>query len=111
MNTTQLLEDKSIKATQKRDQISDAIENRIITVSEIKIYTIDDKGAGIILEAMEAVSRKRGSAYALGRIILIPEYANSKLFDMLTALAEQETENGVKNQYLAGLKKAKKLLK
>jgi hypothetical protein len=50
-----------------------------------------------------------GSAYALGRIIMISQYANSKLFDILSDLCEQEEENGVKNQYLNGLKKAKKL--
>jgi hypothetical protein len=50
-----------------------------------------------------------GSGYALGRIILIPQYANSDLYGQLTAIAEAEQENGVKNQYLAGLKKAKKI--
>lgn len=50
-----------------------------------------------------------GSAYALGRIIAIPKYANSKLFDDVTSLSEAEQENGVKNQYLSGLKKAKKI--
>jgi len=50
-----------------------------------------------------------GSGYALGRIITIPQYAKSDLFDKLVAISEMEQENGVKNQYLAGLKKAKKL--
>ncbi|MCL1972660.1 MAG: hypothetical protein FWG57_06705 [Endomicrobia bacterium] len=49
------------------------------------------------------------SAYALARIIQIPKYANSKLFDVLTDLCGKEKENGVKNQLLNGLKKAKKL--
>ena len=173
MNINQLLADKSIKATQKREQISNAIESKIVTVEEIKVVATDDKGIGIILEAMEAVSRNNpevasidwlnyacvhilsnantvkreasrivgnigglfpddlaeaiqnlldntkdestvvrwGSAYALGRIILIPQYANSNLFELLTVLAEQETENGVKNQYLNGLKKAKRFRK
>ena len=173
MDINHLLEDKSIKTAQKRDQISDAFENGTITVSNMKTYVIDDKGVGIILEAMEAVSRKNpeasdiewldyagkhilsssntvkrealrvvgniahlfpdslfdvvqtllkntnndgtvvrwGSAYALGRIILIPQYANSDLFDTLVDLAEQETENGVKSQYLTGLKKANRLRK
>ena len=52
-----------------------------------------------------------GSAYALGRIVGIPEFANGQLFDVLAGLAERETENGVKNQYLNGLKKAKQLRK
>ena len=173
MNINQLLEDKSINAIQKRKQISKAIESNLLTLVEIKTVDIDDKGVGIILEAMEALSRlnseiadiewlnyacthilsnsntvKReasrvvgnvahlfpdslsdtvekllknanndgtvvrwGSAYALGRIILIPQYANNNLFDTLVNLAEQETENGVKNQYLTGIKKAKRLRK
>ncbi len=50
-----------------------------------------------------------GSAYALARIIQIPQYANSELFDILLNLSEREQENGVKNQLLNGLKKAKKI--
>ena len=173
MDINHLLKDKSTKATQKREQISNAIESNQVTLGKIKTVDIDDKGVGIILEAMEAVSRlnaeiadiewlnyagahiasnsntvKReasrvvgniaylfpdslsdtvqkllkninndstvvrwGSAYALGRIILIPRYANSELFDMLVDLVEQETQNGVKNQYLTGIKKAKQLRK
>ena len=173
MNIPHLLSDKSIKASQKREQISNSIENNNITIEEIKKFTTDDKGIGTILEAMEALSQKNpeiadiewlnyacanilsksntvkreasrvagniahlfpdsiaetirnllkntkdestvvrwGSAYALGRIILISQYANSVLFDKLVDLAENEIENGVKNQYLSGLKKAKKLLK
>ena len=49
-----------------------------------------------------------GSAYALSKIILIPRYAKSNLYDVLTELAEKEQDNAVKNQYLNGLKKAKK---
>jgi len=49
------------------------------------------------------------AAYALGRIVATPKYANSDLFDKVTKLAESETENGIKKQYLAGLKKAIKL--
>jgi len=171
MDIVQLLADQSLKAIQKREQIAGALEHNQITAGELNTYAIDDKGTGIILEAMEAVSRKNpaladadwlnyagshilstanalkreasrvvgniahvfpdqlggavqnllkntadagtvvrwGSAYALGRIVLIPRYANSDLFDTLAGLAERETENGVKNQYLAGLKKAKKL--
>ena len=48
------------------------------------------------------------AAYALGRIVALPEYANSDLFDTVTKLAAAETDNGIKNQYLAGLKKAEK---
>jgi len=52
-----------------------------------------------------------GSAYALAKIIQIPKYANSEFYDILNKLCEQEQENGVKNQLLCGLKKAKKLKK
>ena len=50
-----------------------------------------------------------GSAYAFGRIVAIPQYAKSDLFNVVTGLYEQENDNGVKNQYLGGLKKARKL--
>jgi hypothetical protein len=173
MDILALLNDKSIKSTEKREQIAKAIIIGSITVKDLKTYEFDEKKAGIVLEAMESISRdnlgvidkewlnyaesyissssnslKReasrvvgniahlfpdslddaikmlmdntkndgtvvrwGSAYALGRIILIPKYTNGKLFDVLTDLAERETENGVKNQYLGGLKKANKLRK
>ena len=48
-------------------------------------------------------------AYALGKIITIPKYAKSDLYDKLVAIAEKEQMNGNKNQYLNGLKKANKL--
>ena len=48
-------------------------------------------------------------AYALGKIIAVPKYAQSDLYDKLTALAGKEQMNGNKNQYLNGLKKADKL--
>lgn len=163
MNIAELLSDKSIKALEKREQIVEAIRSGIITIHEISELDLGDKKIGVILEAMEAVSRtspelsdaswltyaepyissssnslKReasrvvgniahlfpdsldrainrllentnndgtvvrwGSAYALGRIVLIPQYANSDLFDIVSSLAEEETENGVKKQYLA----------
>lgn len=49
-----------------------------------------------------------GSAYALGKIIVLPRYACSKLFDTLALVCEQESENGVKNQYVKALGKAEK---
>jgi len=52
-----------------------------------------------------------GSAYALARIIQIPKYANNELYDVIEDLCEQETDNGVKNQFVNGLKKAKKIRK
>lgn len=50
-----------------------------------------------------------GSAYALGKIVQIPQFANSNLYLQVTTLSDEVKENGVKNQYLNGLKKAKKL--
>jgi len=47
------------------------------------------------------------SAYALGRIIAIPKYAESELFDVVSDLYEREKDNGIRNRYLSGLKKAR----
>ena len=47
-------------------------------------------------------------AYALARIVCLPEYAVTPLFNLVTDLSEKEKDNGVKNQYIGGLKKAKK---
>lgn len=49
------------------------------------------------------------SAYALSRIVLIPQYARGPLFEQISRLCEKEQENGVKNQYKKALKKAEKL--
>lgn len=49
------------------------------------------------------------SAYALSKIVIIPQYANSKLFDKLTEICNHEEESGVKNQYVKALKKASKV--
>jgi HEAT repeat protein len=49
------------------------------------------------------------SAYALSRIVRIPRYANSELYDTLKGLSEREHDNGIRNQLLNGLKKAEKL--
>jgi xylose isomerase len=51
------------------------------------------------------------SGYSLGRIVQIPKFANSDLFEMLSIIAENEQESGVKNQYLKGLKQAVKMRK
>ncbi|MCI6990530.1 MAG: HEAT repeat domain-containing protein [Clostridiales bacterium] len=48
------------------------------------------------------------SAYALSRIIVIPQYAKSPLFEQLSDLCAKENESGVKNQYIKALKKQKK---
>ena len=49
------------------------------------------------------------SGYSLGRIIQIPKFAKSDLFEILSKISENEQDNGVKNQYLVGLKKANKI--
>lgn len=49
------------------------------------------------------------SAYALSRILLIPHYAKSPLFEQVSDLYSEEKENGVKNQYSKALKKAAKI--
>jgi len=49
------------------------------------------------------------SGYSLGRIIQIPKFAKSDLFETLVIIAENEQDNGVKNQYVKGLKKASKI--
>lgn len=48
------------------------------------------------------------SAYALSRIIVIPQYAKSPLYEQVFDLCTKEQENGVKNQYVKALKKAAK---
>lgn len=50
-----------------------------------------------------------GSAYALSHIIVIPQYAESPLFEQISDLCAREEEKGVKNQYIKALKKAEKI--
>lgn len=146
MDIINLLNDKTVKPIEKRENLAESIRMKWITIDEIKsLDGLDEKKSGIILEAMEAVTRnspecadldwlkfaqeyitspsnsvKReasrivgniahlfpddlataiekllentinngtvirwGSAYALGRIVLIPQYANSDLFDIV----------------------------
>ena len=49
------------------------------------------------------------SAYALSRIVIIPQYASGPLFEQISDLYEKEKETGVKNQYGKALKKAQKI--
>lgn len=49
------------------------------------------------------------SAYALSRIVIIPQYARGPLFEQVSLLYEKEKESGVKNQYGTALKKAGKI--
>ena len=49
-----------------------------------------------------------GSAYALSRIILLEEYRNTDLYEVLVTICDNEQENGVRNQYIKAFKKIKK---
>ena len=49
------------------------------------------------------------SAYALSRIIIIPVYAQSELYNTLLKIYEKEAESGVRGQYQNGLLKAEKI--
>lgn len=49
------------------------------------------------------------AAYALSRIVVLPNYAKSDLYDTLVAIEAKEEEPGVKSQYTKALKKAAKL--
>ncbi len=75
----------------------------------------DDLGVAIprLIENMsdDGTVVRWSSAYALARVVAIPQYANSELYETLTTLSEQEHNNGVKNQLLGGLKKAGRLRK
>ena len=48
------------------------------------------------------------AAYALSRIIILPEYANSKLYNQLVEICEKEEKNSIKNIYLKAFQKLKK---
>lgn len=173
MNILIMLNDKSLKAIEKREIIIKALEEKNITIKEIAglLNETDEKKSAIIFEAIEAVtssnaqiaeiewlrlaveyilspsnsikreasrivgnishkfpndlekaieklllnSKDQGtvvrwsSAYALSKIIVIPQYANSELFDKLTEICNHEDESGVKNQYVKALKKASRV--
>lgn len=51
------------------------------------------------------------SAYALSRIIILPNFAKSALYEKVLALCETEEDSGVRNQYVKALKKAERLRK
>lgn len=173
MDILTVLNDKSMKSTEKREIIIKSLEEKSITIKELKVVLNEtkEKKSSVIFEAMEAMTNsdaqiadiewlnlavenilsesnsiKReasrivgnishkfpddlgeaieklllntkdegtvvrwSSAYALSKIIVIPKYANSELFEKLTEICDWEEENGVKNQYVKALKKASKL--
>ncbi len=173
MDIKSLLEEKILKAIEKRSEIINALQLKALGIDEIIAISeaIDDKKLAIIFEAMEAITRTQpematlewlsfaenhidspsnslkreasrvvgniarlfennldgsiqkllkntnnegtvvrwGSAYTLAKIIVLPHHANSPLFDTLKHICENETDNGVKNQYLKAIKKADKM--
>lgn len=167
-----ILNDKTMKATEKRAVIVEAINNKELDLEKIKAMSValDSKKIVIIFEAIEAITKETptifdskiltfindyilsesnpikretsrivgnvakvypnqleksvalllentnnegtvvrwGSAYALSRIILLPDYINSSLYNTLKHISDMEEDNGVKKQYVNALKKADK---
>ena len=172
MNIIELLDDKSIKGTERRQTVVNMIVAGELTVNEVAAIstTVGKKQVATVLEAVEEVSNKRlcpleaswlqwaepyissennscrreasrivgnmaaqypdllddaierlmkntpdestvirwAAAYALSRIVILDRYAKSDLYDHLVPVCDREEDNGVKNQYLKALKKAKK---
>lgn len=69
--------------------------------SIIKKLIINTKDKGTVI--------RWSSAYALSRIIIIPVYAQSELYNTLLKIYEKEAESGVRGQYQNGLLKAEKI--
>lgn len=173
MDILEILNNKSLKAIEKRTQIINALEKNMDSLKEVTIIcnSLNDKQIAIILEAIEEITNKEliqvdvdylifaegyilsdnnsckreasrivgnlakrfpdkldtaiknllkntnnestvirwGSAYALSRIIVLPQFAKTDLFNEINCICDKEQENGVKNQYLKSLKKALKL--
>ncbi len=169
-----VVNDKSLKSVQKREHLAEMLMSGELSVKVIDGEVgLTDKGIGLVLEAMEQVSRtnpaivksdwlgfaegfvghenntlKRessrivgnlasvfgeglssvipkllkntendstvvrwGSAYALAKIIALPKYATSELFDTVANICDVEQDSGIKSQYLPALRKAGKLRK
>lgn len=96
-----LSESNSVKREASRivGNISHKFPNDLDNAIEKLLINSNDQGTVV----------RWSSAYALSRIILIPQYANSELFDKLTEMCNCENESGVKNQYEKALKKASKV--
>ena len=169
----EILNNKSLKAIEKRTQIINAFVENIASFKEVASIckSLNDKQIAIILEAIEEITNKEliqvdadyllfaegyilsddnsckreasriignlakrfpdqlntsiksllintnnestvvrwGSAYALSRIIVLPQFASTDLFNEISNICDKEQENGVKNQYLKSLIKASKL--
>ncbi|MGG0643780.1 HEAT repeat domain-containing protein [Sporosarcina gallistercoris] len=175
MNIVELVNNKSLKAMEKRIQIIEILLEDNLSLQELITIcdSLKDKQIAIILEAIEEITNKKmkqldpayidfvekyilsdnnsckreasrivgnlaeqypnkldsviqcliknttddstvvrwGSAYALSRIIVLTEYANTDLYDQISDICEKEQNNGVKNQYVKALKKAVKIRK
>ena len=83
------------------------------TVGNLAVTFPNEVGDAILLlmpnTADESTVVRWSAAYALGRIIVLPSYAQSGLYDELQQIAATETEHGVKSQYDKALKKATKM--
>lgn len=173
MDILELLNNKSLRAIEKRTEIINAFVENIVSLKEVISIcnSLNDKQIAIILEAIEEITNKEliqvgvdyllfaegyilsdnnsckreasriignlakrfpnkldiaikkllkntnnestvvrwGSAYALSRIIVLPQLAKTDLFNEINEICDKEQQNGVKNQYLKALKKALKL--
>ncbi|HBN06580.1 MAG TPA: hypothetical protein DD434_12445 [Bacteroidales bacterium] len=75
------------------------------------LYTNDlDKSIKLLLNNSndEGTVVRWSAAYALSRIIILPEYSNSKLYNQLVEICEKEEKDSIKNIYLKAFKKLKK---
>ena len=79
MDILKILDDKSIGALQKREQLISGIESGIFGVDCIEeaAKTIDDKKVAIILEAMEDITRTRPELATLAWLEFAEKYLNS----------------------------------
>ena len=63
------------------------------------------------LASSEGTVLRWAAAYALGRIVALPAYAHTPLYDTVRTLAQTENNSGVQKQYAAGLKRADQIKK
>ncbi len=79
MDIVNLLNNTTIKSLEKRTDIAEAIEARLLTLKEIQsLQTIlDDKKMALIFEAMEAVSSKNPMTADLGWLTFAQDFISS----------------------------------
>lgn len=79
--------------------LSDRFPEKLADATIALLQNTDHKRTGI----------RWARAYALSRVITIPQYAKSPLFDRISDICAGEEGNGVKNQCMKALKKAEKI--